>query len=92
MQMDFDKVGGNGVIAVILRLAVISLIVGIILSALGINANNLFASLGMFARRIYNLGFGAVDWIVQYLLVGAMVVVPIWLVARILGGTRNRRN
>ena len=90
--MDLDKVGGNGVVAVILRLAVISLIVGVVLSALGINATNLFSSLSLFARRIYSLGFGAVDWIVQYLLVGAMVVVPIWLVARILGGTRNRRN
>ena len=90
--MDQYSAGGNGVFAVILRLAVISLIVGVVLSALGINASNLFNSLNIIARRIYDLGFGAFDWIIQYILVGAMVVVPIWLVARILGGIRTRRD
>ena len=90
--MDQYSAGGNGVFAVILRLAVISLIVGVVLSALGINASNLFNSLNILARRIYDLGFGAFDWIIQYILVGAMVVVPIWLVARILGGIRTRRD
>ena len=90
--MDQYSAGGNGVFAVILRLAVISLIVGVVLSALGINASNLFNSLNIIARRIYDLGFGAFDWIIQYILVGAMVVVPIWLVARILGGIHTRRD
>ena len=90
--MDQYSAGGNGVFAVILRLAVISLIVGVVLSAVGINASNLFNSLNIIARRIYDLGFGAFDWIIQYILVGAMVVVPIWLVARILGGIRTRRD
>jgi hypothetical protein len=89
--MDHYSAGGNSPLAIILRLAVISLIVGIVLSALGINASNLFASLNILARRIYDLGFGAVDWIIQYLIVGAMVVVPIYLLARLLGGARPRR-
>ena len=90
--MDQFKASGNGVFAVILRLAVISLIVGVVLSALGINASNLFNSLNIIARRIYDLGFGAFDWILQYILVGAMIVVPIWFVARILSGVRTRRD
>ncbi len=90
--MDQYSAGGNSPLAIILRLAVISLVVGIVLSALGINASNLFASLNILARRIYDLGFGAVDWIIQYLIVGAMVVVPVYLLARLLGGARPRRD
>ena len=89
--MDQYSAGGNSPLAILLRLAVISLIVGIVLSALGINAANLFASLNILARRIYDLGFGAIDWLLQYLLVGAMVVVPVYLLARLLGGARSRR-
>lgn len=88
-QRGWDSKGAVGIIG---RLLVISLIVGVVLSALGITANNLFGSLNSLARRIYDLGFGAIDWVLQYILVGAMVVVPIWLVARILGGVRTRRD
>jgi len=90
--MDQRDVTGTGVAAIALRLALISLIVGVVLSALGINANNLFYSLNILARRLYDLGFGSIEWILQYILVGAMVVVPIWLVAWFLGAFRTRRD
>jgi Family of unknown function (DUF6460) len=89
--MDNRNFGGDSVAATVLRLLIISLIVGVVLSALGINASNLFYSLNLLARRVYDLGFGAIDWILQYLLVGAIVVIPIWLVARILGAAKSRR-
>ncbi|MEQ1697216.1 MAG: DUF6460 domain-containing protein [Hyphomicrobiaceae bacterium] len=88
-QRDFT---GTSVAGIALRLAVISLVVGVVLSALGINANNLFSSLNMLARRIYDLGFGSIEWLAQYMIVGAMVVVPIWLAAWFLGGLRTRRD
>ena len=90
--MDQHGVDSKGMLGVILRLLVISLIVGVVLSALGINAANLFQSLNVLARRMYDLGFGAIDWVLQYILVGAMVVIPVWLVARILGGVGRRRD
>ena len=89
--MDKYSLGGESVIGVIIRLAVISLIVGIVLSALGINPANLFSSLNILARRIYDMGFGAVEWVLQYLLVGALVVVPIWAVAQVLTRVRKPR-
>jgi hypothetical protein len=82
--------GGNP-LAVILRLAVLSIVVGIVLSALGINPRNFFYHLNVLLRRIYDLGFGAVEWIVEYFVLGAMVVVPIWIVARLLGLIGGRR-
>ena len=83
---------GTGVAGIALRLAVISLVVGVVLSALGINANNLFYSINVLARRIYDIGFGSIEWLLHYMVVGAMVVVPIWLVAWLLGGLRTRRD
>lgn len=77
---------------IILRLVVLSLIVGVVLSALGITPQNLFYTLNVLAKRLYDLGFGAIDWILQYILVGAMVVVPIWLITRIVRGVQTPKN
>jgi hypothetical protein len=41
--------------------------------------------------RIYNLGFGAFESVLGYMLLGAVVVIPVWLLARLLSGL-SRRN
>jgi hypothetical protein len=89
--MDRSKVSGRQVLGTALRLIVISVIVGVVLSALGINASNLVSSLNILARRIYDLGFGMIDGLLGYFLVGAMVVIPIAALAWILGRSRSNR-
>ena len=83
---------GTGVAGIALRLAVISLVVGVVLSALGFTPSNLFERLNFLARKLYDLGFGSIEWLLQYMVVGAMVVVPVWLLAWVLGGVRTRRD
>ena len=83
--MDRNTIFGGNPVGVLIRLALLSIVVGIVLSALGISPTNLFYHLNILARRIYDLGFDTVEWVVQYLVLGAMVVVPIWLIARFLG-------
>ena len=90
--MDKYSLGGGSALSVALRLLVLSLIVGIVLSALGITPYNLLNSINIIARRIYDLGFGAIDWILQYILVGALVVVPVWIVARVVSGLKKTGN
>lgn len=90
--MDRNTVFGGNPLAVILRLVVLSIVVGIVLSALGINPRNLFYHLNVLLRRIYDLGFGAIEWIVEYFVLGAMVVIPIWIAARLLGLVGRRRD
>lgn len=75
--------GGNPGI-VLIRLAVISLIVGIILSALGLSPYDIINSIKTLAQRIYDMGFDAIEWVFRYFLLGAVVVFPIWLVMRVL--------
>ncbi len=90
--MDRNTIFGGNPLAVIVRLVVLSIVVGIVLSALGINPRNLFYHLNVLLRRIYDLGFGAVEWIVEYFVLGAMVVIPIWIAARLLGLIGGRRD
>lgn len=75
--------GGNPGI-VLVRLAVISLIVGIVLSALGLSPYDIVNSLKTLAQRIYEMGFDAIEWAFRYFLLGAVIVFPIWLIARVL--------
>jgi hypothetical protein len=87
--MDRTTFFGGRPVGVILRLALLSIVVGIVLDTLGINLRNFFDRINALLRNIYDLGFGAFDWLLQYLLLGAIVVVPIWLIARLSASLRK---
>jgi Family of unknown function (DUF6460) len=88
--MDRTTFWGGNPLSVLIRLALLSVVVGIVLSALGINLRNFFDRINTLLRNLYDLGFGAIDWMLQYLLLGAIVVVPIWLITRITASGRNK--
>ena len=88
--MDRNTFWGGNPLSVLIRLALISVVVGVVLSALGINLRNFFDRINILLRNIYDLGFGAVDWMLQYLVLGAIVVVPIWLVTRLANARRDK--
>lgn len=77
-----ERLIGGHPIAVLLRLAIISLVVGIVLAALGIDAFDVYNSIKRLVEKIYNLGFEAFEWIFRYFLIGAVLVIPIWLLVR----------
>ena len=74
--------GGNPAL-VLLRLIILSLIVGVVLAALGFSPYEIIDSIARLVERIYNLGFEAVEKAVRYFLLGAVIVFPIWLVVRL---------
>ena len=37
-----------------------------------------------------DLGFDAVNWLWRYFLLGAVIVIPIWLLSRLFGSPRGR--
>jgi hypothetical protein len=82
--MDVRGFLGGHPIAVIVRLALVCLLVGLLLSVFGITPRNFFQTIDDLARRIYDLGFGAIEWLLDYMLLGAMLVIPIWLILRLL--------
>ena len=90
--MDREQIFGGNPTAVIIRLVILSIVVGIVMAALGITPANLFHKLNLLAGRIYDMGFGAFEWALGYFVVGAIVVVPIWLLARMFkffGGSKR---
>ena len=75
---------GGAPLAVILRLLVVSLIVGALLMWLDIHPRDVIRGLENFVLRIWNMGFEAVRELAQYVFAGAVIVVPVWLVMRLL--------
>lgn len=69
--------------AVMIKLIVISFVVGVLLSFLGVSPYDIVNGITRLVERIYNLGFGAFEWIIRYFLLGAVIVVPIWLIVRL---------
>lgn len=86
-----DFLGGSP-LGVILRLAILSVFAGVLLSVFGITPRNFFYVLDQFARHVYDLGFGAVTWLFEYMVLGAMLVVPLWLIARLLKARPSNEN
>ena len=76
--------------AVLLRLAFLSLLVGASLSWLGIDAFDLVVELRRLAAHLYGAGFDAVRQAWRYFAAGAALVVPIWVVVRLLSFRGDR--
>ena len=69
---------------VVTQLVVISFIVGFVLNALGVSPFDIVNGLRELALRIYSMGFGTIEWVVRYFLLGAVIVFPVWLLMRLL--------
>jgi hypothetical protein len=74
---------GGSPLAVVFRLILLSVLVGVVLSAIGFDPLNIFYSIRLLFQRLYDLGFDAVNWLWRYFLLGAVIVIPIWLLSRI---------
>jgi hypothetical protein len=81
---------GGPPLSVLFRLALVSILVGVILEALGFDPWNILDSVERLVRNIWNMGFDAVRFLWRYLLLGAVVVIPIWLLMRISRTPRGR--
>jgi hypothetical protein len=75
---------------VLVRLILLSILVGVILSALGFDPWNIIPSLQRLVLGVWNMGFDAVRWVWQYFLLGAIIVVPIWLIMRFTGRSSGK--
>lgn len=69
---------------VILKLLVLSFVVGVLLSALDLHPLDVFDGMVNFIRRLWNLGFEALGQLGGYFVLGAIVVVPVWIVIRLM--------
>ncbi len=70
--------------SVFLRLVFVSLIVGAFLMWLDIRPIDVFRAINDLINRIWGLGFDAIRVVADYILAGAAIVVPVWLVLRLM--------
>ena len=81
---------GGSPMTVLLRLIVVSFVVGIVLETFGLDPVGLFNEAVRAVRHIVEFGLTDVRQIGRILLTGAMVVVPVWLLLRLIDAGRTR--
>ena len=81
---------GGSPVAVAFRLILLSILVGVVLAAIGFDPWNILNSIRLLFQRLWDLGFDAVNWLWRYFLLGAVIVIPIWLLSRMFGAPRGR--
>ena len=81
---------GGSPMAALVRLIVVSFVVGLLLESFGLDPMSLIKEAMRAGRHIIEYGLTDLRQIGRILLTGAMVVVPVWLVLRLLDARRTR--
>ena len=74
---------GGPPLMVIFRLVLLCILVGVVLRVLGLDPFNILRSVEDLIRYVWNMGFDAMVWLWRYFLLGAVIVIPIWLIVRL---------
>lgn len=91
--MDHDtatRIFGGSPLAVLARLILVSILVGVILSALGLDPFDIVRSIERLFRTLWNMGFDIIRYVWRYFLLGAVIVIPIWIIIRVVNAPRGR--
>ncbi|MBS7536904.1 integrase [Ancylobacter sonchi] len=78
-----SRLMGGSPLWVLVRLVILSVVIGVIMSALGLDPLNILESLQRLVHGLFGFGFEAVEKLWRYFLLGAVVVVPLWLIMRV---------
>jgi hypothetical protein len=73
----------RNIIGTVLKLALLSLIAGLVMAQFGLKPGEVFVNAGAIARDVADRAVDGLRWAWGYLLAGAVVVVPVWLVVHL---------
>jgi len=74
---------------IIIKLVVLSLFVGIGLDYFDVSPKDLFENAPQAIARIFNVVWDAIKWGWQYVVLGAIIVIPAWIILN-LKNIKNR--
>lgn len=74
---------GDTPFRVLIKLLVISFLVGIVMSAFGWSPYDVLYGIRNFFLDIWHMGFRAIDRFLGYLLLGAAIVIPAFIILRL---------
>lgn len=77
---------------VIVRLVLLSVVIGLIFSALGIHPYDLINTIQRAIRHLYDLGWDAIEKAFSYFILGALVVFPVWFIMRAIKVSRRENH
>jgi hypothetical protein len=81
---------GGSPLSVIVRLVLLSILIGFILHVLDFDPWNLLLSIERLFRALWDMGFEAVRLVWRYFVLGAVLVIPIWLIVRLIRAPKGR--
>ena len=82
-QDNLSRFLGGSPLAVLFRLILLSILGGVVLSAIGFDPLNIIYSIRLLIQRLWEYGFDAFNWLWRYFLLGAVIVVPLWFLSRL---------
>ena len=80
---------GDSLWRTVIKLLIISLVVGILLSFFNFTAFEIWLAVKNFFVRLWELGFDAIGKVGEYIIGGALLVIPIFLIMRFLKFGKN---
>jgi hypothetical protein len=83
---------GGSPLAVLGRLILVSILVGVVLSVLGLDPYDIVLSIERLIRSVWDMGFGALRWLWRYFLLSAVIVIPTWLVMRTVKAPQEKQS
>ena len=88
MGSNLQRFLGGSPGAVLVKLVFLSLLVGAFMAFLGITPIGLYERIVRLVRDVLELGFESIREVGRWILYGAMVVVPLWLLSRLFARSR----
>jgi hypothetical protein len=89
MSDRFNRLMGDTPGRTIVKLLILSVVVGFVMSMMGLSPWDLVRFVDNGIRELWHSGFRALGRIGDYLLVGAMIVIPAFIILRILNWRKS---
>ncbi len=75
--------------ATVLKIALASLAVGVVLSSLNVTAEQVLMDLGLTPDEIIEWMSRGVDWAMPNILLGSIIIIPVWIIVYLFRPPRN---
>ena len=79
-----DKIFGGSIVTTLLTLVFLSFVVGLLFAMFGIDPIDLWRNFGETFQRVWQFFGDTIQWGFKYAVVGAIVVLPLWILYRLL--------
>jgi hypothetical protein len=83
MGSNLQRFLGGSPTAVLVKLVFLSLLVGALMSFLGVTPAGLISRVWRMIQAVLDLGFDSLREVGRWIIYGAIIVVPLWLLSRL---------